>query len=241
MACDFLSKWPTLDKLQKSRPETIRRFYQEHGSRSCKVMEDRLRQIRLALPLTTDVPVIEPSVFMVNAIAPQLHSVIDAVAQFDRRIKEVFQKHPDAQIFSSFPGAGLVLAPRLLAAMGSDRSRFNSSLEVAEYSGIAPVTERSGKSKWVHRRFACSKFVKQSFHEFAAQSILYCSWARGYYDQKRNEGKRHHAAIRALAYRWIRIIYRCWKDRTPYDENKYLKSLRQRKPGWIQSFPAIDS
>jgi hypothetical protein len=213
----------------------------EHGSRSCKIMEDRLTQIRLALPLTTDVPVIEPSVFMVNAIAPQFHSVIDAVAQFDRRIKEVFQKHPDAQIFSSFPGAGPILAPRLLAAMGSDRSRFNSSLEVAEYSGIAPVTERSGKSKWVHRRFACSQFVKQSFHEFAAQSILYCNWARGYYDQKRNEGKRHHAAIRALAYRWIRILYRCWKDRTPYDQNKYLKSLQQRKPEWIQSFPSIDS
>jgi transposase len=241
MACDFLSKWPTLEKLQKSRPETIRRFYQEHGSRSCKIIEDRLTQIRSALPLTTDVPVIEPSVFMVNTIAPQLHSVIDAIAQFDRRIKEVFQKHPDAQIFNSFPGAGPALAPRLLAAMGSDRSRFNSSLEVAEYSGIAPVTERSGKSKWVHRRFACSQFVKQSFHEFAAQSILYCNWARGYYDQKRNEGKRHHAAIRALAYRWIRIVYRCWKDRSPYDENKYIKSLRQRKPEWIQSFPTIDS
>jgi transposase len=241
MACDFLSKWPTLEKLQKSRPETIRRFYQEHGSRSCNVIDDRLTQIRSALPLTTDVPVIEPSVFMVNTIAPQLHSVIDAVAQFDRRIKEVFQNHPDAQIFSSFPGAGPALAPRLLAAMGSDRSRFNSSLEVAEYSGIAPVTERSGKSKWVHRRFACSQFVKQSFHEFSAQSILYCKWARGYYDQKRIEGKRHHAAIRALAYRWIRIIYRCWKDRSPYDENRYMKSLRQRKPGWFQSFPLSDS
>ena len=58
------------------------------------------------------------------------------------------QKHPDAQIFSSFPGAGPALAPRLLAAMGSDRCRFNSSAEVAEYSGIAPVTERSGKAKW---------------------------------------------------------------------------------------------
>jgi transposase len=116
---------------------------------------------------------------MVNTIAPQLHLVIDAVAQFDRRIKEVFRKHPDAQIFNSFPGAGPALAPRLLAAMGSDRSRFNSSLEVAEYSGIAPVTERSGKSKWAHRRFAGSPLVKQSLDEFAAQSILYCSWARG--------------------------------------------------------------
>jgi transposase len=235
MACDFLSKWPTLEKLQKSRPETIRKFYQEHNSRCSDRIEDRLNQIRSALPLTTDVPVIEPSVLMVQSIAPQLHSVIDAIVQFDQRIKEIFQKHPDAQIFSSFPGAGPALAPRLLAAMGSDRNRFSSSLEVAEYSGIAPVTERSGKSKWVHRRFACSKFVKQSFHEFAAQSIFFCAWARCYYDRKKTEGKQHHSAIRALAYRWIRIIYRCWKDRIPYDEGKYVKSLQQRKPAWLKS------
>jgi transposase len=241
IACDFLSKWPTLETLQKSRPETVRRFYQEHGSRRRDVIEDRLKQIRSALPLTTDAPVIEPSVFMVKTIVPQLLSVIHAVAQFDQRIKEVFQKHPDAQIFSSFPGAGSVLAPRLLAVMGSDRSRFKSSAEVAEYSGIAPVTERSGKIKWVHRRFACSQFVKQSFHEFSARSILYCSWARGYYDRKKMEGKRHHAAIRVLAYRWIRIIYRCWKDQIPYDEDKYVKSLRQRKPAWLQSLPFGES
>jgi transposase len=189
MACDFLSKWPTLEKLQKSCPATIRRFYQEHNARSRDVIEDRLEQIRSAIPLTTDTPVIEPSVFLVQSIAPQLHSVIEAIMRFDQRIKEVFQKHPDAQIFSSFPGAGPALAPRLLAVMGSDRSRFNSSQQVAEYSGIAPVTERSGKSKWVHRRFACSQFVKQSFHEFAGQSIRYCHWARGYYDQKKSEGK----------------------------------------------------
>jgi transposase len=241
MACDFLSKWPTLEKLQKSRPETIRRFYREHNARRADLIEDRLKQIRSTLPLTTDAPVIEPSVFMVQGIVPQLHSVIDAVTQFDRRIKEVFLKHPDAQIFSSFPGAGAALAPRLLAAMGSDRSRFNSSQEVAGYSGIAPVTERSGKSKWVHRRFACSQFVKQSFHEFAAQSILYCNWARAYYDQKKSDGKKHHAAVRALAYRWIRIMYRCWKDRIPYDEDKYVKSLRQRKPVWLQSLPLSES
>jgi len=240
MACDFLAKWPTLGKLQETQPETIRNFYKEHGSRRRNVIEDRLKQIRSAVPLTTDAPVIEPSVFLVQSIAPQLRSVIDAIARFDRRINEVFEKHPDAQIFSSFPGAGAALAPRLLAAMGSDRSRFSSSVEVAEYSGIAPVTERSGKSKWVHRRFACAHFVKQSFHEFAAHSILFCDWARCYYDQKKRDGKKHHAAVRALAYRWIRIIYRCWKNRISYDEDKYLKSLRQRKPAWLESLPSVN-
>ncbi len=241
MACDFLSNWPTLETLQKSDPQTIRKFYREHGCRRSNVTEDRLKQIRSALPLTTDEPVIETSVLMVQSIAPQLRASIDAIARFDKRIKEVFQKHPDSEIFSSLPGAGSVLAPRLLAAMGSDRRRFNSSAEVAEYSGIAPVTERSGKAKWVHRRFACSQFVKQGFHEFAAQSIIHCAWARAYYDHKRAQGKDHHAAIRALAYRWIRIIYRCWKDRVPYKEETYLESLRRKRPGWVVSSAISES
>ena len=168
---------------------------------------------------------------MVKTIGPQLRSLIHALADFDRMIKEAFQKHPDSEIFSGLPGAGSVMAPRLLAAMESDRSRFNSSAEVAQYSGIAPVPERSGKDKWVHRRFACSQFVKQSFHEFAGQSIMHCDSARAYYNHKNAEGKGHPTAIRALAYRWIRIIYRCWKDRVPYNEQRYMESLRPKLAG----------
>jgi transposase len=241
MACDFLTKWPTLEKLQKSKPEVIRKFYLEHGSRRSHITEERLKQIGSALPLTTDYPVIETSALMVKSIVPQLHWVIDAIAHFDERIKKLFHKHPDSEIFSSFPGAGAALAPRLLAVMGSDRNRFPSSTEVAEYSGVAPVTERSGKAKWVHRRFACSQFVKQSFHEFAAQSIMFCVWARAYYDHKRAEGQGHHAAIRALAYRWIRIIYRCWKDHLPYNEQIYTQSLQRRHPAWFVSWSAKKS
>lgn len=240
MSCDFLAKWPTLEKLQQSKPEAVRKFYQEHGCRRGHVIDERLKQIHLALPLTTDEPVIQTSVLMVKTIAPQLRSLIVALAHFDSRIKKAFQKHPDSEIFSSLPGAGSVMAPRLLVAMGSDRGRFNSSAEVAEYSGIAPVTERSGKAKWVHRRFACSQFVKQSFHEFAGQSILHCAWARAYYDHKKAEGKGHHVAIRALAYRWIRIIYRCWKDRIPYNEQTYTEALRRKRPSWLASVAASE-
>jgi hypothetical protein len=201
------------------------------------VTEDRLKQIRSAVPLTRDEPVIETSVLMVKTIVPQLHWLIDGIAQFDESIERICQKLPDWEIFSTLPGAGPALAPRLLAAMGSDRNRFSSFREVAEYSGIAPVTVRSGKSKCVHRRFACSQFVKQSFHEFAGQSIRYCAWARAYYDHKRAEGKGHNAAIRALAYRWIPIIYRCWQDHVPYNEAMHLESLRQKRPTWLASLP----
>ena len=75
------------------------------------------------------------------------------------------------------------------------------------------VIKRSGKTCWVHRRWACPKFLKQSFHEYADQSIRFSTWARRYYDQQRARGNDHHAALRSLAYKWMRILFRCWKDR----------------------------
>ena len=237
MACKFLLKWPTLQKLQKCRPEVVRRFYREQGCRHSELIEKRIEQINNTCPLTTDKAILESSILMVQTIIPQLRMLIDAIARFDERIDEVYRKQPDAEIFSSFPGAGKALAPRLQAAIGSDRDRFKSSQEVAEYSGIAPVTERSGKSQWIHRRFACSRFVKQSFHEFAGQSIEQSEWARAFYDSKKAAGMGHHAALRALAYKWIRIIFRCWKDRVPYDEQKYMDSLKRKCPGWLEAMP----
>src|SRR5438477_415936 len=117
----------------------------------------------------------------------------------------------------------------LLAAFGSQRERYQNAVEVQTFSGIAPVTESSGKSSWVHFRFACSKFLRQSFHEWAALSIPQSQWARAYYELQCRRGKKHHAAVRALAFKWIRIIYRGWKERVAYDENVYIEALAKHK------------
>jgi transposase len=228
MACDFLSRWPTLEKVQKARPDTVRTFYRQHGSRSTEIIDARLKTIGTAVALTKDPAVVETSVLVVQTIIRSLRSVIDSIDRLNREIKDRFQVHPDAAIFDSLPGAGAALAPRLLAGMGADRSRFESASEIQQYSGIAPVTDRSGKRVWVHRRFACPKFLRQTFHESAWQSTKQCAWARAYYDMKRQAGKGHHAAVRSLAYKWIRIIFRCWKDRVAYNEETYLRSLRAK-------------
>lgn len=227
-ACDFLTQWPTLAAVQRARPATLRKFYRAHNCRKADVIEARLAAIASACPLTTDAAVIEPLSLSVQTYATQLHTVIEAIQVFDARIAEVFATHGDHDIFTSFPGAGAVGAPRLAAACGTDRSRWASAAELQAHSGIAPVTERSGKTVWVHHRLACPTFVKQTFHEFADQSIRFSRWARAYYDQQRARGNNHHAALRALAYKWIRILFRCWKERRPYDEDTYLDALRRR-------------
>src|SRR6267378_3115479 len=228
-ACDFLQRWPTLAKVQQATPAKLRQFYLAHGCRKADVIARRLQEIKLAQPLTRDGAVITASLAMVQATISQLRPVLASIAQMEKQIAELFSQHADHELFNSFPGAGPVLAPRLLAAMGADRGRFAAAREVQQLSGIAPIMERSGKSWWVHRRWACPKFVRQSFHEFAGQSIRWSAWARAFYDQQRQRGNGHHAAVRSLAFRWIRIIYRCWQTRVPYCEETYCRALVRRQ------------
>ena len=228
LACDFLLRWPTLDSVQRARPETVRKFYYGHNCRRGDLIAKRLHEIRAAVPLTTDPAIVETSVLTVQMLARQIRLLGPSIARFEEEIDKLLADHPDAELFSSLPGAGPALAPRLLVAFGSNRERFDDAIEVQQYSGIAPVTERSGKKTWVHWRWAAPTFLRQSFHEFAGFSILYSAWARAFYDLQRERGKGHHAALRALAFKWIRILFRCWKDRTPYDEARYLRALRER-------------
>uniref|UniRef100_UPI00292D4E54 transposase n=1 Tax=Klebsiella michiganensis TaxID=1134687 RepID=UPI00292D4E54 len=158
----------------------------------------------------------------------QIKVVSEIIKTYDERIETLFDTLPDATLFKSLPGMGPCMAPRMLAALGDNRDRFNSAEEIQNYAGIAPVTERSGQKSWVHWRWQCAKFVRQTFVEWAAKTVNSSYWARLYYQGLREKGKSHQSAIRALAFKWIRIIYRCWKTRTQYDEAKYLLALEGR-------------
>ena len=228
MFCDFLIKWPSLQALKKVRTNTIERFLKSYGGKSVSNAAKRLESINSALPLTEDEAVILPHRMLVVALCRQIITLIENIRVFDKAIYELFHKMPDAQLFESLPGTGPCLAPRLLAAIGEDRSRFNSALEIQNYAGLSPVTERSGQSHWVHWRWQCAKFVRQSFIEWAAKSVHQSYWAGLYYAKQKAKGKSHQQAVRALAYKWVRIVYRCWKTKTLYDESKYLKALKER-------------
>jgi transposase len=228
MAADFLLKWPTLAALQKAKPATIRAFYYAHQCRRPDLVNQRLAQIQTATALTTDPAVIAAHALRVQTLARQLRPLLAAIAEYDRQIQALFATHPDAAIFASFPGAGACLAPRLTAAFGTNRDRFPEADAMERLSGVAPVTRRSGQFHSVQRRYACAKFLLQTFHEFARCSLKLCDWARLYYDAQRAKGQGHHAAVRALAFKWIRILWRCWRDRRPYDDATYTAALRRR-------------
>jgi transposase len=228
LVCDFLLRWPSLDALQRVRRETLLKFFRAHNSVRRETLERRVSSIKEALPLTTDKAVLCSSVAMTKALAAQMKATLAAIEEFDRQIGELCAAHEDYELFESVPGAGAVYASRLTAALGSDRGRWQSADELACLAGVAPVMERSGQSCWVRWRYFCPKFLRQSFHEYAGESIRHSFWARAYYESQRAKGKSHHAAVRSLAFKWVRIIFRCWQSRTAYDEVKYLESLRRK-------------
>jgi transposase len=226
--CAFIERWPTLVQVKRARRTTLQNFFHQHNMRRRHVLEARLTSIKAASPLSLDEAVIIPHRLQALVLVDLLRVTLAAIKRFDEAIAELAPQHPDYELFSPLPGAGPSLAPRLLVAFGEQRERFKNAAEVQKYTGIAPVTERSGKKHWVHWRWQCPTFLRQTFVEWAAQTINKSYWAGLYYRQQRDKGCNHQAAVRALAFKWIRILYRCWQTKTPYNEALYLKALKRR-------------
>ena len=240
LATAFLLKWPTLTTVQKARPETLKQFYYLNGSRSQKLIQQRLKLLQQAVAVSDEPALNQSFALRVQLVCRQLQDVVRTIKDYDTQIAQSFAQHPDRETFASFPGAGPVLAPRLLSALGSDRERFDSAANLQRYTGIAPVTKQSGKMRYVHRRYLCPLFERQSFHEYAKESVLWCRWAAAYYLDQRTKGKPHHTAVRALAFKWQRIIWRCWQNRTPYKEQTYEAALRKNGSKLVSLFDQIE-
>jgi transposase len=227
LGCDLLEQWPSLQQLQRAHPGTLRKFFVAHNSRSEERMRERLEAIYKAQPAVQDPALLEAGAITAQGLVALLKTLNARITKLDERIATAESAHPDSVLFAGLPGAGPALRPRLIVAFGTQRQRYASAAELQAYSGIAPVTERSGRSEWVHFRRACPKFLRQTFHEFASHSVARSRWARAYYDLQISKGKGHHAAVRALAGKWIRVLFRCWKDGKPYDEQTYLRALEK--------------
>ena len=224
--------------LQRARPATVLRFWEQHHSRSRRRNQQRLEAIRQARPATRDGAVVTAATAAVTTLLGLIRVLREGIGELDEKIRQLVAAHEDSFLFDQLPGAGPALGPRLLAAFGTRRERFQTAAQWQAYSGVAPVVQRSGQRTCTRFRWACPKFLRQSFHEFAAFSIRKSVWARAYYEQQRNRGKGHHATVRALAFKWIRILFRCWQERTPYNEQIYLQALARRGSPLLRQLPA---
>jgi len=170
----------------------------------------------------------------VLTLVEQLQLLLSKIESFEQKIEQLLKKHSDNEIFISLPGAGILLAAKMVSEFGDNRQRYENVSSVQSESGSAPITKSSGGTKFVYFRKSCKKSFRDTMHQFAFCSIKQSQWAKQKYQHYIESGKKHHHALRCLANAWIEIIFPMWKNHTPYSEQRHL--LRYVKEQNLQDY-----
>ena len=213
----FLQTYPTVEAAHAASVEQITALLKRAGHPNPTKVALRIFETLQQPSLHADEVTTRTKSRLMLALVAQLLPLLDQIASYDKEISELFLTHEDNEVFTSLPGAGKRLAPRLLAEWGDNRARYTGSSSVQALAGTAPVAFQSGNYAKAHKRYACLKPLRNVLHQFAWQSTRQESWALAYYQRKRTEGKSHSMAVRALANVWVRIIYAIWFEHTSYE------------------------
>ena len=226
----FLQAYPTLEAVQAASEAEILAVLQTGPFPKVKAKARAIWQQVHRPQLQADAITTRTKSRLMLALVQQLAAVVEAIAAYDAEVERLFLTHPDADVFASLPGAGKRLAPRLLAEWGDDRGRYQDASSVQALAGTSPVAFQSGNFAKAHRRYACNKVLRNALHQFAWQSTRREPWALAYYQRKRQEGKTHPVAARALANLWVRILFAAWTSRQSYDPAIFLAAQQAHAP-----------
>lgn len=234
----LLLKYPTLEAVQAAGKTKLQKFFFGVGSKANA--GKRIEMLLSATPLTTDCVLLRTCGRKVQVLCAQLQVLNTAIKGYDAELEMLVKQHDRLACVAKLPNSGPASQARILAALGDDLERFAKASNLQAAAGIAPLTTQSGKSKYVSSRWACSKFMKQTFHEYAGLSITKCRWAKAYYDRQIEDGNTAQMAKRALAYKWMRIIFKLWQTNTPYDDAKYNQRLKDTGSRYYPTVPTAE-
>jgi transposase len=235
---NFIRQFPTPAILVKAGKRQWRKFLAAHRLNRPETADKRMEIFARADQFaSTSSAVTTAKSLLAVSLAKQLRTLEAQLKEYRRQIQDLFEKHPDHDIFDSLPGAGPKIAPRLLGEMGAQRDRFDTHEALQCVAGTAPVTKQSGRTRFVSVRWMCNSTLRATVHMWADLSRHQCAWAQAYYQHKRQQGKRHATALRCLGQRWLKILWKMWHDRVPYDEARHMRD--QVKHGsWVMALQA---
>jgi len=227
----FLQTYPTLEAAQTASVEQIRQVLKSAGHTTASKVAPKLFAQLHQPSLRADAVITRTKSRLAVALIVQLLPLIEQIAAYDKEIEQLFLSHEDNGVFSSLPGAGKRLAPRLLAEIGDDPARYETAASLQALGGTSPVLFQSGNSSKPHRRLGCIKPLRNALHQFARPRTLQEEWALAYYERKRARcGKSHSVAVRALSNIWARIIFAMRKSHEPYDRTTFEKARHLHAP-----------
>jgi len=216
----FLEAFPTPQQAHKLTPFRLKQFLKKQNYKNMGRVDAIYGLLQTPMPTAATC---EGYVAQVKILIPLLRQLHYTRSHLERELPKLFSTHPEAGWWKSFPGTKGPLTPaRLLAWIGDDRSRFPSAEMLQAVAGTAPITRRSGKALSVEFRHACSHPLRKAMDDFARQSVRYSAWAREYRDEQLKRGHNKARAYRALANRWVKIIWTLWQRGEQYDEAKHV-------------------
>jgi transposase len=228
----FVQAFPTPQALVAAGKRRWEKFLHANRLYRRETYERRLEIFARADQFCGTPPVTRAKSRLALALAAQLRVLEKQLVEYRQNIETLFSQHPDHDLFGSLPGAGPKIAPRLLGELGNDPTRFDTHESLQCYGGSAPVTRQSGKNRWVSFRRACNTTLRATLHHWADKSRGKCAWAQAYYQHKRDHGQSHAAALRCLANRWVKILWKMWQTHTLYDEALHTRN-QVRHGSWV--------
>ena len=234
----FVATFPTPSALVKAGRRRWEKFLHAHHLWREATAERRLEIFARAELLQGSPAAVAAKTMLALSLVRVLQTLQAQLLAYRRAIDERFARHPDHDLFGSLPGAGKKLAPRLLAEIGDQRSRFERAAGLQAYAGTAPVTFQSGQIEKHLVRRACARPLRCTVHLWANHSRRKCPWAQAYYRAHRDRGQSHACALRCLGQRWLKILWRMWQDGTRYDEARHTHNQR-RHGSWVVASASV--
>ncbi|HWH31337.1 MAG TPA: IS110 family transposase [Egibacteraceae bacterium] len=152
------------------------------------------------------------------------------ISELEAALTDRFEQHPDADIYRSLAGLGVILGARVLAEFGDDPDRYADAKARRNYAGSSPITKASGTRRVVLARYVRNRRLADALTWWAFCSLTTSPGARAFYDRHRANGHTHHQALRALSNRWVGILHGCLRHHTPYDETAAWRHRNEQLP-----------
>ncbi len=225
IALAFIGRYPTPNSASRLGEKRLASFLAQHGYSGRYSAAELLARLRAAPTGLAGDAEVEAKGEMVSALVAVLGRLVAQIARVSSRIEHAVADAADGRIVMSFPRAGRINAAQILAELGDVRERFPTEDQLAAEAGVCPVTHASGKSRGVVFRWACNKNLRLAITCFADNSRHACAWAAAIYNKARERGCKHPHAIRILARAWIRVLWRAWHDRKPYDPSLHRAAI----------------
>jgi transposase len=229
---DFILEFPTPEALVKAGQRRWEKFLHTHKLWRPETAQKRLAIFARADQFKASEPVVRAKSRLAVSLCKLLRTLGQQLQLYRKQIAELFKEHPDHDLFGSLPGAKQVLAPRLLAAIGSEPARYGSQEVLQCIAGTAPVSYQSGRINRVRVRWSCDKFLRYTVHLWADGFRRASAWGQAYYQQKRQEGMSHACALRCLGQRLLKIVFRMISDKSPYDAELHARN-QQKHGSWV--------